>query len=109
MLVAWFSAGHHVGLNPTQPRIAVLLVCPGRLTRSDDDLCLRAFDIGSGEHMLWFTWLMQYGGGIALATLALALIRLVRFPTGYRRSTSCAAVRFFSQLFCLVSAESSGL
>jgi len=74
MLVAWLwlatTSGMRVSLSP---RIAVLLFALGAIPALMTIYVYVAFDIGSGEHMLWLTWLMQYGGGIAALPVALAL------------------------------------
>ena len=75
MLVAWLWLATMSGLNvKLSPRIAVLLFALGAIPALMTIYVYVAFDIGSGEHMLWLTWLMQYGGGIAALPMALALI-----------------------------------
>jgi len=75
MLVGWLWLATMSGLNvKISPRIVVLLLALGAIPALMTIYVYIAFDVGSGEHMLWLTWLMQYGGGIAALPLALALI-----------------------------------
>jgi len=75
MLVGWLWLATMSGLNVRlNPRIAVLLFALGSIPALMTIYVYAAYTVGSGKHMLWLTWLMQYGGGIAALPLALALI-----------------------------------
>jgi len=75
MLVGWLwlatMSGMTVKLNP---RIAVLLFALGAIPALMTIYVYLAFRIASAEHMIWLTWLMKYGGGVAALPMALALI-----------------------------------
>ena len=74
MLVGWLWLATVSGLRVRlHPRIALLLFALGAIPALMTIYVYAAFTVVSGQHILWLTWLMQYGGGIAALPLALAL------------------------------------
>ncbi len=75
MLVTWLWLGAVSAAIPRlSPRIAVLLFVLGTLPAVMTIYVYLAYDISSADHIIWFTWLMQYGGGIAAVPIGLVLI-----------------------------------
>ena len=75
MLVAWLWLARTVGAAvPLTPRIAVLLFAVGLVSVFLTPVIYAAYDVGSVEHHRLLTWLMQFGGGLAILPFALALL-----------------------------------
>ena len=76
MLIAWLWLATASGATPDlQPRIAVLLFCIGAIPALlITPYIYLAYDIGSANHILGLTWLMQYGGGLAALPLGLIVV-----------------------------------
>ena len=75
MLAGWLWLATMSGLSiRLNPRIAALLFALGAVPALMTIFVYFAFDVASVEHMIWLTWLMQYGGGIAALPLAMALL-----------------------------------
>ena len=75
MLVGWLWLATMTGLyTMLNPGIAVLLFSLGAVPALMTVYVYAAFDVSSADHILWFTWLMQYGGGVAALPMALALV-----------------------------------
>ncbi len=75
MLMVWLWLATVSGLNPRiNPRIALFIFALGAIPALATIYVYYAFEVGSGLHVLSFTWLMQYGGGLAAVPLALVII-----------------------------------
>ncbi len=75
MLMVWLWLGTVSGLRPRiSPRLAIFIFTLGAIPALATIYVYYAFDVGSGLHVLSFTWLMQYGGGLAAVPIALAII-----------------------------------
>lgn len=82
MLVAWLwladASGAPVRLTP---RVTILLFAVGLVSVFLTPVIYLAYDVGSVEHHRMLTWLMRFGGGLAIAPFTLAIaIALVRAP-----------------------------
>jgi hypothetical protein len=87
MFVAWLWLADvaRVAL-PLTPRVVTLLFGIGLASVFATPVIYLAYDVGSVEHHRLLTWLMRYGGGLAIAPLAAALvIGLVRAPRALGR------------------------
>jgi hypothetical protein len=66
---------------PLTPRLAILLFAVGLVAVFLTPVIYLAWGVGSVEHHRMLTWLMQFGGGLAILPFALAVvIGLVRAP-----------------------------
>jgi hypothetical protein len=80
MLVAWLWLAGAVGAPLLlTPRIVILLFMVGLVSVFATPVIYLAYDISSVEHRRLLTWLMQFGGGLAIlpftAAVALGLLR----------------------------------
>ncbi len=84
MLVAWLWLATLVGAPlPLSPRLAVLLFAIALASVFAVPLIYLAWDVGSIEHQRLHTWLMRFGGGLAILPMGLAvLIGLARASPG---------------------------
>ena len=74
LLVAWLLLADAVGARvPLSPRIAVLLFGVGLACVFVTPLIYYAYDIASVEHHRLQTWLMRFGGGLAIAPIGAAV------------------------------------
>ena len=82
MMVAWLwlatSSSTRLNLGP---RLALLLFALGAAPSLLTPFLYMAYEVGSASHLLGFTWLMQFGGGLAVLPLAL-LITMGLFKSG---------------------------
>ena len=87
MLVAWlWLAGRSELPVPLSPRIVLLLFGVALASVFATPVLYLAWEVGSVEHARLFTWLMRYGGGLAIVPLAAALaIGLARAPAALAR------------------------
>ncbi len=94
MFVAWLCLAEAGGAPlPLTPRTAVLLFGIGLAAVFATPLIYLAYDIGSVEYHRILTWLMRFGGGLAIAPFALAVvIGLARAapPSGEERTLRAA-------------------
>lgn len=75
MLVAWLILAEAVGARvPLSPRVAVLLFGIGLCAVFATPLIYYSYDIASIEHHRLQTWLMRFGGGLAIAPVAIAVL-----------------------------------
>jgi len=75
MLIAWLLLADAIGARvPLSPRVTVLLFGIGLAAVFITPLIHLAYDIGSVEHHRLLTWLMQFGGGLAIPPVALAVL-----------------------------------
>ncbi|MCP3670381.1 MAG: cytochrome c oxidase subunit I [Gammaproteobacteria bacterium] len=75
MLMVWLWLGTVSGLKPRiSPRVAIFIFTLGAIPALATIYVYYAFEVGSGLHILSFTWLMQYGGGLAAVPIALVII-----------------------------------
>ena len=82
MLVAWLWLADAIGARvPLSPRVTVLLFGIGLASVFATPLIYLAYDVSSVEHHRLLTWLMQFGGGLAIPPVAVAVVwALVRCP-----------------------------
>ncbi len=74
MLVAWLWLAQASGARtPLTPRISILLFAVGLAAVFATPVIYLAYDITSVEHYRMLTWLMQFGGGLAILPFALAV------------------------------------
>ena len=83
MLVAWLWLADALGARvPLSPRVTVLLFGIGLASVFATPLIYLAYDVGSVEHHRLLTWLMRFGGGLAIPPVAIAVLwALVRLRT----------------------------
>jgi cytochrome c oxidase subunit 1 len=75
MLVAWLALADATGARvPLSPRVATLLFGIGLAAAFITPAIYLAYDVGSVEHHRLLTWLMQFGGGLAIPPVALAVL-----------------------------------
>jgi hypothetical protein len=75
MLVAWLWLASAGGIRvPVSPRIAVLLLGVGLAAVFVTPVIYLAWNVTSVEHRKLFTWLMQWGGGLAILPFALGIL-----------------------------------
>jgi heme/copper-type cytochrome/quinol oxidase subunit 1 len=75
MLVAWLWLASAGGIRvPISPRIAVLLFGVGLAAVFVTPIIYLAWNVTSVEHRKLFTWLMQWGGGLAIVPFALGIL-----------------------------------
>lgn len=75
MFVAWLSLAEAGGAPlPLTPRTVVLLFGIGLAAVFATPLIYLAYDIGSIEHHRILTWLMRFGGALAIMPFALAVV-----------------------------------
>jgi heme/copper-type cytochrome/quinol oxidase subunit 1 len=96
MLVAWLLLADAVGARvPLSPRVVAVLFGVALACVFATPLIYYAYDIATVEHHRLQTWLMRFGGGLAIAPVALAIVlALVR-----RRGTRTARAACESPLF----------
>jgi hypothetical protein len=84
MLVAWLWLATLIGAPlPLSPRLAVLLFAIALASVFAVPAIYLAWDVGSIEHQRLHTWLMRFGGGLAILPMGLAvLIGLARASPG---------------------------
>ena len=103
MLVAWLWLADASGARvPLSPRVVTLLFGIGLASVFAVPLVYLSFDVGSVEHHRLLTWLMRFGGALAIPPIALAVvIALARMK---RRDPAGAPLRAALQssmtLFC---------
>jgi heme/copper-type cytochrome/quinol oxidase subunit 1 len=75
LLVAWLLLADAIGARvPISPRVATLLFGIGLGAVFATPLVFLAYDVASVEHHRLQTWLMRFGGGLAIAPVAAAVI-----------------------------------
>jgi cytochrome c oxidase subunit I len=91
LLVAWLLLADATGVRvPLSPRVAAFLFAIGLVSVFATPLIFLAYDVTSVEHHRLQTWLMRFGGGLAIAPVATAVIvGLVR----WRRTHSALDAR----------------
>jgi hypothetical protein len=100
MLVAWLILAGAVGAPvPLSPRVATLLFGIGLCAVFATPLVYYAYGVGSVEHHRLQTWLMRFGGGLAIAPVAAAvLFALIRGGAARHRRFDGAARPLFATL-----------
>ena len=103
MLVAWLWLASLCGARvPLSPRVAVLLFAVGLASVFVVPVIYLAWPVASAEHTKMLTWLMRFGGGLAILPLGLAvLVGLVRAgsagdETGPLRAALATSMILFS-------------
>jgi hypothetical protein len=75
MLVAWLTLAQACGGRvPLSPRVVLLLFALALASVFVTPLAYLAHDVGSVEHRDMHTWGMRFGGGLAIAPVALAVL-----------------------------------
>ena len=75
VLVAWLLLADAIGARvPLSPRVAALLFGIGLAAVFATPVIYLAFDVTSVEHHRLQTWLMRFGGGLAIAPVTAAVI-----------------------------------
>ncbi|MGH8679000.1 MAG: cbb3-type cytochrome c oxidase subunit I, partial [Burkholderiales bacterium] len=75
MFVAWLWLASEAGCPlPITPRVALLLFAVGLTAVFLTPLIYLAWDVASVEHHRLQTWLMRFGGGLAILPMGLAVI-----------------------------------
>ena len=75
MLVAWLILADAVGLRlPLSPRVVALLFGVGLAAVFATPLIYLAWNVASVEHHRLHTWLMRFGGGLAITPVAAAIL-----------------------------------
>jgi hypothetical protein len=75
MLVAWLWLADATGARvPLSPRVVTLLFGIGLASVFATPLIYLAHDVGSIEHHRLLTWLMRFGGGLAIPPVAAAVV-----------------------------------
>jgi hypothetical protein len=82
MFVAWLWLGEASRAPvPLSPRMAALLFGVGLVSVFLTPVIYLAYDVGSVEHHRWHTWLMRFGGGLAILPFMLAvMLGIARAP-----------------------------
>ncbi len=79
MLVAWaWLASMAEAPLPLSPRVAVLLFGVALVAVFATPPIYLAWSVGSPEHVRLFTWLMRFGGGLAILPFVLAIVIATR-------------------------------
>ncbi len=88
MLVAWLWLATLCGARvPLGPRVATLVFAIGLVSVFATPVIYLAWDVTSNQHRQLLTWLMRFGGGLAILPVAVALlIALVRAPRAAREA-----------------------
>ncbi len=74
MLVAWVWLAEAIGAKlPLSPRIATLFFGVGLVSVFATPVIYLAWDIVSLQHYRYLTWIMRFGGGLAILPFALAV------------------------------------
>jgi len=75
MLVAWLWLADATGARvPLSPRVVTLLFGIGLVSVFATPIIYLAYDVGSIEHHRLLTWLMRFGGGLAIPPIAAAVV-----------------------------------
>ncbi|HFC53842.1 MAG TPA: cytochrome C oxidase subunit I [Gammaproteobacteria bacterium] len=75
MLVVWLWLATISGALPNlSPRVALLLFALGALPALLTPGIYLAYEVGSANHILGLTWLMQYGGGLAALPMGAIIV-----------------------------------
>ena len=75
MLVAWLWLADAIGARvPLSPRVVTLLFGIGLASVFLTPVIYLAYDVGSVEHHRLLTWLMRFGGGLAIPPVAVAVL-----------------------------------
>lgn len=104
MLVAWLWLASLVhAAPPLSPRLALLLFGVGLVSVFVAPLVYLSWGVDSVPYRKMFTWLMRFGGGLAILPLGLAvLIALARAPRAREaRAPLAAALRASMLLFAI--------
>ncbi len=75
MLVSWLWLANASGAPPRlSPRIATLLFGLGTIPALGTPYIYFAYDVGSSDHLLGFSWLMRWGGGLAALPIGFVVV-----------------------------------
>jgi hypothetical protein len=75
MLAGWIWLAAAIGARlPLSPRVVALLFGIALMSVFATPVIYLAYDVASVEHMRLQTWLMRFGGGLAIPPLALAVL-----------------------------------
>jgi cytochrome c oxidase subunit I len=104
MLVSWLWLATRIeAALPLSPRVVVLLFGVALVSVFATPVIYLAWEVGSVEHNRLFTWLMRFGGGLAILPIVLALgVALARAPACPRDEAPLRAALLASMLlFCV--------
>lgn len=105
MVVAWLWLASVSGAAvPLSPRVVVALLALGFAPVLAVPFLYLAYDVGSGEHILGFTRLMEWGGGIS--ALPLGVIVLAAIAKGRAVPADCRPERI--ALLCSIALFAAG-
>lgn len=92
LLVAWLLLADATGLRvPLSPRVVTLLFGASLVAVFVTPLIYFAWNIASVEHHRLQTWLMRFGGGLAIGPVAAAIgWALIREPRAYKSHRNAA-------------------
>jgi cytochrome c oxidase subunit 1 len=75
MLVAWLALASESGARvPLTPRVAILMFSIALVSVFLTPVIYLAWEVTSGEHRRLLTWLMGFGGGLAILPVSLAVL-----------------------------------
>jgi uncharacterized membrane protein len=75
MLVGWLALASAAGVAvPLSPRVAIVMFAIALASVFAMPVIYLAWDVTSGEHRRLMTWLMRFGGGLAILPIALAVV-----------------------------------
>lgn len=104
MLVSWLWLATRIAAPlPLSPRVVLLLFGVALVSVFATPVIYLAFEVGSAEHNRLFTWLMRFGGGLAIVPIVLALaVALLRAEPCPREARALRASLLASMtLFCV--------
>jgi hypothetical protein len=93
MFVAWLWLAEAARAPvPLSPRMVTLLFGIGLASVFLTPVIYLAYDVGTVEHHRWHTWLMRFGGGLAILPFMLAaMLGLARAPRASERESALRA------------------
>ena len=75
MMVAWLWLSSSAGISlPLSPRVALFLFGVGLISIFMTPLVYYAYDVTNPDHRNMFTWLMSFGGSLAVFPLSVAIL-----------------------------------
>jgi hypothetical protein len=75
MMVAWLWLSSSAGISlPLGPRVALFLFAVGLISIFMTPLVYYAYDVTNPYHRKMFTWLMSFGGSLAIFPLSMAVL-----------------------------------
>jgi len=104
LLVAWLLLADAIGTRvPLSPRVAALLFGIGLAAVFATPVIFLAYDVTSVEHHRLQTWLMRFGGGLAIAPVAVAVVWALVRHGGTSRATDSQSKPLFAALVASIA------